>query len=94
MKLVNSTNLKTYNKIYRSMDAEHFYPNTNLVDLKNGFEKKDTIRPRMWLWRKQYFLANKGYKVRASEISKNLCNYLKLKFKKKVKLKKNIKLSY
>ena len=37
MKLVNSTNLKTYNKIYRSMDAEHFYPNTNLVRLEKWF---------------------------------------------------------
>ena len=37
--IVNKTNFETYNKMYESMDAEHNYPNTNLVRLEKWFFK-------------------------------------------------------
>ena len=84
--IVNKTNFETYNKMYESMDAEHNYPNTNLVRLEKWFfkgKKGFTLDHGCGYGENSIFLANLGYKLISSDISKNLLKNVKKKINKK-----------
>ncbi len=93
--VVNSVNYKTYNKIYQSMDAEHNYPNTNLVRLEKWFfnsKPGKVLDHGCGYGENSIFLANLGYDVIATEISTNLLKHVKKKINQKCKNKKKINL--
>lgn len=77
------------------MEAEHNYPNTNLVRLEKWFFNS---RPGKVLdhgcgyGENSIFLANLGYNVIASEVSSNLLKHVKKKIDKKCLRKKKIDL--
>lgn len=94
MELVNKKNYKVYNKVYNSLKDAHDYPNTNLVRLSKWYlSKKGKILDYGFGYgENSIFLANNGYSVYATEISKKIINYAKRK--SKIKSKKSIKFFY
>ena len=100
MDLVNKKNYEIYNKVYNSLKDSHDYPNTNLVRLAKWFlnSKGKILDYGFGYAENSIFLANNGYMVYGTEISKKIISYAKkksnLKSKKKINffhIKKNIK---
>ena len=85
MELVNKKNYDIYNKVYNSLKDAHDYPNTNLVRLTKWFlNKKGKILDYGFGYAENsIFLANSGYSVYGTEISKKIIKFAK----KKTKLK-------
>ncbi len=93
MSLVQKKNYDVYNSVYKCMDDAHEFPNTNLVRLQKWFLENSV--PKILLdygfgyAENSIFLAKKGYKVYAGEISKDAISFAKKKIKKK-SIKRNI----
>ena len=91
MELVNKKNYDIYNKVYNSLKDAHDYPNTNLVRLTKWFlNKKGKILDYGFGYAENsIFLANSGYSVYGTEISKKIIKFAKKKTKLKSKKKIN-----
>lgn len=77
----NVTNIDTYNRLYRSMDHAHFYPNVNLVRLERWFLKQPgrALDHGCGYGENLIFLASRGYPVVGVDVAQNLLDYVELK---------------
>lgn len=86
MSLIQKKNYDVYNSVYKCMDDAHEFPNTNLVRLQKWFleDKKPNILLDYGFGyaENSIFLAKKGYKVYAGEISKDAISFAKKKTSK------------
>ena len=82
-KIVDDVNVLTYENIYKTMDHDHAYPNTNLVRLEKWFLKMPgkVLDHGCGYGENLIFLTTRGYAVTGIDISNDLIDFVKLKCK-------------
>jgi len=79
--LKNKLNIASYDSLYKTMEHDHEYPNTNLVRLEKWFLKKPgkILDYGCGYGENLIFLTKRGYKVHGVEINDNLLKWVDVK---------------